>query len=312
MDSNSDETLDHFIAGSSMDTSSPPIITRVENDTLNEHLSYPSLDPEDESSHHESSSHSQAPALFKDRIYVGNLHPSVDEYTLVQVFSKFGKLTSVDYLFHKSGPLKGKPRGYAFVKYSDENDAQKAMSMAHDKLLRGRKLVVTYAHHAPLDSGGGAGGKGRRAMMEIGRPTTLSLLKSGSTSRPLGTAAKIAKMEAKLRQLESSGNSASQNPQSLHPSLPPKPQTGPPEPQSKQSSNTLRGSKPTTNTQKDEPPPSLLKFKSPSGLTSPPISSSTTPKPANKPKAKLLGVKIKPKEKDKVDQAAASASKSDS
>lgn len=54
--------------------------------------------------------------------------------------------------------------------------------MAHDKLLRGRKTVVTYAHHAPLDS---TAGKSRRAMMEIGRPTTLSLLKSGP-SRPLG------------------------------------------------------------------------------------------------------------------------------
>lgn len=54
--------------------------------------------------------------------------------------------------------------------------------MAHDKLLRGRKTVVTYAHHAPLDS---TSGKSRRAMMEIGRPTTLSLLKSGP-SRPLG------------------------------------------------------------------------------------------------------------------------------
>lgn len=61
-------------------------------------------------------------------------------------------------------------------------EAQKAMSVAHDKLLRGRKIVVTYAHHAPLDS---ANSKSRRAMMEIGRPTTLSLLKSGPL-RPLG------------------------------------------------------------------------------------------------------------------------------
>lgn len=37
------------------------------------------------------------------------------------MFSKFGKITNVDFLFHKSGPQKGKPRGYAFVKYADEN-----------------------------------------------------------------------------------------------------------------------------------------------------------------------------------------------
>ncbi|KAF5353869.1 hypothetical protein D9756_007306 [Leucocoprinus leucothites] len=121
MDSNADETLDHFIAGPSVDLDIPPP-TSTGSEILNEHLSYPSLDiDDDDSSRQESSSHSQSPALFKDRIYVGNLHPSVDEYTLVQVFSKFGKLTSVDYLFHKSGPLKGKPRGYAFIKYADEN-----------------------------------------------------------------------------------------------------------------------------------------------------------------------------------------------
>lgn len=132
MDPNGDETLDDLITG----TSSVPTTQAV--DSLHEHLSYPSLDTEDDSSRRESSSRSQSLPLFKDRIYVGNLHPSVDEYvsllrlnqttwlhsiryTLVQVFSKFGKITSVDYLFHKSGPLKGKPRGYAFLKYADEN-----------------------------------------------------------------------------------------------------------------------------------------------------------------------------------------------
>jgi RNA recognition motif-containing protein len=39
-------------------------------------------------------------------------------YTLIQVFSKCGKVAKMDFLFHKTGPLKGKPRGYAFVEYS--------------------------------------------------------------------------------------------------------------------------------------------------------------------------------------------------
>lgn len=42
-------------------------------------------------------------------------------YTLLQVFSKYGKISKLDFLFHKSGPLKGKPRGYAFVEYASEN-----------------------------------------------------------------------------------------------------------------------------------------------------------------------------------------------
>lgn len=38
-------------------------------------------------------------------------------YSLLQIFSKFGKVTKLDFLFHKSGALKGKPRGYAFIEY---------------------------------------------------------------------------------------------------------------------------------------------------------------------------------------------------
>ena len=53
-----------------------------------------------------------------DRLFVGNLAPTVDEYTLLQVFSKCGKITSMDFMFHKTGVMKGKPRGYAFVEYA--------------------------------------------------------------------------------------------------------------------------------------------------------------------------------------------------
>ena len=36
----------------------------------------------------------------------------------MQVCSKVGKIAKLDYLFHKTGPLRGKPRGYAFVEYA--------------------------------------------------------------------------------------------------------------------------------------------------------------------------------------------------
>lgn len=80
-----------------------------------------------------------------DRLYVGNLSPTVDEFTLIQIFSKYGKITKLDFMFHKTGILKGKPRGFAFIQFLDKADALKAMVKLHDRLLRGRKLVVTYA-----------------------------------------------------------------------------------------------------------------------------------------------------------------------
>lgn len=57
--------------------------------------------------------------VLHDRLYVGNLHPSVDEYALLRLFTRYGKVTKLDFLFHKSGLLKGKPRGYAFAEFGN-------------------------------------------------------------------------------------------------------------------------------------------------------------------------------------------------
>lgn len=100
------------------------------------HLSYPAPEPPEGSTSALRAPSPPSPELLKNRLYVGNLHPTVDEfvsvypqqvellnrprYTLIQVFSKFGKLARLDYLFHKTGALRGKPRGYAFVEYTGE------------------------------------------------------------------------------------------------------------------------------------------------------------------------------------------------
>ncbi|EMD36389.1 hypothetical protein CERSUDRAFT_115394 [Gelatoporia subvermispora B] len=188
---------------------------------MNKHLSYPSSSAVATPSPPPSA---QPRPLLKDRLYIGNLHPTVDEYTLLQAFSKFGKVSKLDYLFHKTGPLRGKPRGYAFIEYAEQEDAQKALNGADGKLLRGRKLVVTYAHQAPLDEAGGSNARHRRPTSEAAKPTTLSLMKSVGSGRSDAVDAKIARMEAKLRQLEHSSSSVVPSTSSrLHPSLPPKP-----------------------------------------------------------------------------------------
>ncbi|KIL62791.1 hypothetical protein M378DRAFT_742797 [Amanita muscaria Koide BX008] len=177
--------------------------TNTTDTVPNEHLTFPSvLDDTPEPAVREPP---QLRSVLKDRLYVGNLHPTVDEYTLLQLFSRFGKITKLDFLFHKTGVLKGKPRGYAFIEYGDEADALKALTKANGKLLRGRKLVVTYAHQAPLDQdfAGSSSSKHRKFVSEAGRPTTLSLIKSSmSDRRHSRTEDKIALMEAKLKQLE--------------------------------------------------------------------------------------------------------------
>ncbi|KAL6305472.1 hypothetical protein BKA93DRAFT_707611, partial [Sparassis latifolia] len=135
----------------------------------------------------------------KERLYVGNLHPTVDEYTLLQLFTKYGKVSKLDFLFHKAGPLRGKPRGYAFVEFAESDDADRALAATHDRLLRGRRLTVTHAHQAPLDVL--PPGMRPRRPHDAAKPTALSMLKSVGVGRADATSAKIAKMEAKLRQM---------------------------------------------------------------------------------------------------------------
>ncbi|KAJ7180044.1 hypothetical protein C8R43DRAFT_870762, partial [Mycena crocata] len=187
----------------------------------------------------------------------------------------------------------------------------KALSTAHDKLLRGRKLVVTYAQQAPMDPGGGVssyggvGPKHRKTMTESGRPTTLSMIKSGmGGSRHEGTNDKIAMMEAKLRQMErSQASSGSSLP--YHASLPAKPLP----------SNTpiIQGTQnePQRTRQRKPPPPlpSLPFAPQPSteassmGSKAPTTASGVRALSGSSKSTALIGVKLgKPKEKDKSGQ----------
>ncbi|TFK37034.1 hypothetical protein BDQ12DRAFT_685713 [Crucibulum laeve] len=332
MDMDISDSLDSLLPGPNQPSTS----------SLSDHLSYPTH--EDEAIVDQLEQPEQPRQLLKDRLYIGNLHPSVDEYSLLKIFSKFGKVSKLDFLFHKTGLLKGKPRGYAFIEYGNKDDARKALMLAHDKLLRGRKLVVTYAHQAPLDSSGapspyGAPGKHRKGMMETGRPTTLSMLKTGMGSRRDGTQDKIARMEAKLRQMESTNpkpappRSDASSPSTpvtsqlstlpIHPSLPLKP---PPQLSLNKSTPLPQANSSQMPLKPKIPLPSLPFFPSArsSHLNTPPLSrpnstsiskSSLTPKStssltpvslgphqpraAHVAKSKLLGVKIKPKEKEK-------------
>jgi len=138
----------------------------------------------------------------------------------LQLFSKYGKISKLDFLFHKSGPSKGKPRGYAFVEYADDEGASKALANAHNKLFRGRKLVVTYANQASNFEG--VPGKHPYRKVEAQRPTALSLMKSSGRTGSHKTEDKIAALEAKLTQMQSIDKP---RPSTLvsHPSLPLKP-----------------------------------------------------------------------------------------
>jgi len=173
-------------------------------------------------------------------------------------------------------------------------DAQRALATANDKLLRGRKLVITHANQAPLDQGG-AGTRFRRGVNEAGKPTTLSMLKSAGSGRSEATEAKIAKMEAKLRQMGQStpGSSAP----SLHPSLPPKPASAsfgsfPPSSRSSSERQSSSSMSAPFRRKAQEALPSLPLQKPPKPSPAPSISPPHSMDPPRKTIAPLAGVRI--------------------
>ncbi|XP_072285970.1 probable RNA-binding protein 18 [Pyxicephalus adspersus] len=80
------------------------------------------------------------------RLWIGNLDPKITEYHLLKLLQKFGKVKQFDFLFHKSGPLEGHPRGYCFVNFETKGEAEKAIQCLNGKMALSKKLVVRWAH----------------------------------------------------------------------------------------------------------------------------------------------------------------------
>lgn len=58
----------------------------------------------------------------------------------------FGPLVEFDFLYHRSGPQAGQPRGYAFVTFKSPDCAQAAMNTLDGKNVLGRRMAVKWAH----------------------------------------------------------------------------------------------------------------------------------------------------------------------
>jgi RNA recognition motif-containing protein len=76
------------------------------------------------------------------KLYIGNLHPSTTEGDLIKLFQKYGTVEEVRYIWHKNGPLKGRPKGFAFVSMSSIEEANVAASNIHHSMIRGKRVVI--------------------------------------------------------------------------------------------------------------------------------------------------------------------------
>lgn len=77
-----------------------------------------------------------------NKVYVGNLSYNINSEQLGQIFAEAGEVTDATVISDK---YSGRSKGFGFVEFASEADAQKAIEMFHDKEVEGRKLVVNVA-----------------------------------------------------------------------------------------------------------------------------------------------------------------------
>ncbi|MET0591265.1 MAG: RNA-binding protein [Polyangiaceae bacterium] len=93
------------------------------------------------------------------RVYVGNLSYNTDETKLREACAAGGReVVSVSLVTDR---MTGQPRGFAFVEFANDKDAQAAIAELNGKPLDGRTLAVNEARERqPRGGGGGFGGGG--------------------------------------------------------------------------------------------------------------------------------------------------------
>jgi RNA recognition motif-containing protein len=93
-----------------------------------------------------------------NKLYVGNLSFNTDEASLQALFSQAGELSEVSVIMDR---MTNRSRGFAFITYVNNDDAQKAVGMFNGKELDGRALVVNEAKPQVKREGGFGGGERR-------------------------------------------------------------------------------------------------------------------------------------------------------
>ncbi len=89
------------------------------------------------------------------RLYVGNLSYNTTEMTLREAFGQSGTVTEAKVVMDRET---GRPRGFAFVEMSSDQEAQQAIQQLNGRELDGRAINVNEAQER---AGGGGGGGGR-------------------------------------------------------------------------------------------------------------------------------------------------------
>jgi cold-inducible RNA-binding protein len=89
------------------------------------------------------------------KLYVGNLSYNAGENDLRDLFSAYGAVESVAVITDRDT---GRSKGFGFVEFANDAEAQAAIAGLNGKEVSGRALTVSPAR--PKSEGGGGGGRG--------------------------------------------------------------------------------------------------------------------------------------------------------
>ncbi|MFN0011751.1 MAG: RNA recognition motif domain-containing protein [Phycisphaerales bacterium] len=86
------------------------------------------------------------------KLYVGNLSFNTSEAQLRDLFAAHGEVASAALVMDRET---GRPRGFGFVEFNNDEHAKAAMAALSGKNIDGRDLTVNEAK--PREAGGGGG-----------------------------------------------------------------------------------------------------------------------------------------------------------
>ncbi len=96
------------------------------------------------------------------KLYVGGLPYSTTQDELQNAFAQAGTVSSATVIIDK---MSGRSKGFGFVEFASDDEAEKAIEVWNGKDLGGRTLTVNEARPMEArpprrDGGGGGGGRG--------------------------------------------------------------------------------------------------------------------------------------------------------
>jgi RNA recognition motif-containing protein len=78
----------------------------------------------------------------KNKLFVGSLPWATTDAQLLEVFAKFGEVTSARVVTDRET---GRSRGFGFVEFADEAAAAAAIEGTDGMMIEGRAISVSYA-----------------------------------------------------------------------------------------------------------------------------------------------------------------------